>query len=292
MSLTKNKSYTCNLPSPKPFITRYFKHRFVTDVSAKYCLDQYQFIHSNGLIVVGLAPTHPALLPPQYRLQYNVHPKTPEHFSNFEYLTQESYEGYSITKVDFGVGSANREQQTIRGKKKRGALFIEPNTVICHIHTSGGAVYSFHSCISGNLRGFLDSVRYLSPFEYLHHTTRHRHQKHISPFFEPSILAAAERRLAELPQEQPLEEAHATLQPQPPIDDSTHPNQPIKREESSSETTFDVVAASAFACPRTDCPTRLTHESLFQFFSNKGNKQWQKKWMNGLGMFESEKASG
>jgi len=81
-------------------------------------------VHSNGLVVVGVTSFHPLLAA-----------KSP------------------VVKVSFTTGKNKRDLADLKpkGKKKKGALFTQAETVICEVTVASGKVYSLRACIRGSL---------------------------------------------------------------------------------------------------------------------------------------------
>ena len=80
--------------------------------------DQYVSIHTNGVCVVGLAPTHPLV---------------------------DRTRGLIISSID------QRAVKAISGKKKRGALFCQPDTVLFTATCTDGSVFKVRAGIGGKL---------------------------------------------------------------------------------------------------------------------------------------------
>lgn len=101
---------------------RYFTRIFRTDIKGKLCEDQCVLQHSNKICVVTVAPSHPLL-------------KCKE-----------------ITNVNFQVSTkVNRLDNKVSGKGKKGAQYLQPESLICEVTCSSGAKYSLYSCIKGKL---------------------------------------------------------------------------------------------------------------------------------------------
>jgi len=84
--------------------------------------DQYANLHSNGLVVVGVASSHPLL-------------------------------AAGVKTVSFATGKNKRDLADMkpRGKKKRGTLFLQPDTAICEVTCENGATYTLRGAVKGNL---------------------------------------------------------------------------------------------------------------------------------------------
>ncbi|CAM9126298.1 unnamed protein product [Scytosiphon promiscuus] len=96
----------------------------LSDAFGQEGVEQCLSFHPNGLAVVQLAPTHPAV-----------------------------GEGDSaVVSVDFDAGGCNvLESATVKGKKKKGALQLHPTTVICAVTTRTGKQYKVCTGIAGEL---------------------------------------------------------------------------------------------------------------------------------------------
>lgn len=85
-------------------------------------MDQYISFHSNKLCIVGLSPFHPALQP-QASVSSNetcAHP---------------------IIAVNFDVANKNRLENVVKGKKKKGGIWLEPHSPICSLECRNGNSY-------------------------------------------------------------------------------------------------------------------------------------------------------
>ena len=78
--------------------------------------------HSNRLCVVGLHPTHGI-------------------FKN----------KLAISSINFHIGKTDRLNSKIHGKKKKGAQWLENNSVLCEITCSDNSVWKVYSCVRGSL---------------------------------------------------------------------------------------------------------------------------------------------
>ncbi|KAA6361821.1 MAG: hypothetical protein EZS28_042652, partial [Streblomastix strix] len=136
------------------------------------------YLHSNGIYVIGIAPSN--------------------------IILQCVSSGNTITKINFDIGNAARDKSRVHGKHKRGALTVEPSTVICEVNMSNGVIFPvFAGCngflLESNMRfaeqptllaekpstdgfiaiidpkpDFLRQARFLSEIEYLQHINEHR----------------------------------------------------------------------------------------------------------------------
>lgn len=77
-------------------------------------------IHSNGICIIGIAPTHPAM-----------HKK--------------------IDSVSFNIGNFDRSQNEVSGKSKKGGMILQENSSLCRITCADGSEYIVISCMQGKL---------------------------------------------------------------------------------------------------------------------------------------------
>ncbi|KAG7389656.1 Mitochondrial inner membrane protease ATP23 [Phytophthora boehmeriae] len=98
-------------------IERYYTEMFSCDTRGKTMEDQYVHMHSNRLCVVGIAASHPAMQA-------------------------------GIESVEF---TQNILESKVTGKKKKGGLFLLPNTALCVVKCKSGREYTLYSCIRGSL---------------------------------------------------------------------------------------------------------------------------------------------
>lgn len=85
-------------------------------------LDQYAHCHSNGLACLGLAFRHVIL-----------------------------QQNKTIVKVNFDIGKKDKSTIAVSGKKKRGALWLEPHMKVCELECSDGTVYPFRAGVAAKL---------------------------------------------------------------------------------------------------------------------------------------------
>eukprot|EP00743_Colponemidia_sp_Colp-15_P009796 GILK01010730.1.p1 GENE.GILK01010730.1~~GILK01010730.1.p1 ORF type:complete len:198 (-),score=15.24 GILK01010730.1:97-690(-) len=103
-------------------VDRYYQHHFQLDVGGNFGEDQYINLHSNKLIVVGLAPSHVL-------------------FSG----------NAEITSVNFNVDNQDRMSNAVRGKRKKGGFYLEPHSTLCEITCADGRVFRPKSVVRGHL---------------------------------------------------------------------------------------------------------------------------------------------
>ncbi|CAN0537222.1 unnamed protein product, partial [Ectocarpus sp. 8 AP-2014] len=95
---------------PGCIVRQDFDCAVLSDAFGQEGVEQCLSFHPNGLAVVQLAPTHPA-----------------------------------VGAVDFDAGGCNvLESATVKGKKKKGALQLRPTTILCNVKTRGGKEYKVH----------------------------------------------------------------------------------------------------------------------------------------------------
>ncbi|EGG18069.1 hypothetical protein DFA_06736 [Cavenderia fasciculata] len=100
-------------------IERYYDQYFSIDNQGKENEDQYINQHSNGVFVVGLAPTHPIIS-----------------------------EQKSILKIEYSQAALNN---VFSGSGKKGAVKMNKETAMCTIHCVDGTSYSIYPCVKGKL---------------------------------------------------------------------------------------------------------------------------------------------
>lgn len=83
---------------------------------------QRVYNHSNGVILVGLAPTHPALQPPR-----------------------------RVTAVRFDGGKRDLSKSDVKGKRKRGGTFMQNHDRLCEVDCDDGTTYTLRACVRGSL---------------------------------------------------------------------------------------------------------------------------------------------
>eukprot|EP01132_Coremiostelium_polycephalum_P007956 gene7956-9786_t len=98
-------------------IERYYTQYYMIDVSNKINEDQYINQHSNGLCIIGIAPSHPVL-------------------------------SKDIIKIEFKENLLNNE---VSGTSKKGGFRLQKETIVCEIQCSDSTTYSLRTCIKGKL---------------------------------------------------------------------------------------------------------------------------------------------
>mmetsp|Transcript_23914 Transcript_23914/g.52234 ORF Transcript_23914/g.52234 Transcript_23914/m.52234 type:complete len:183 (+) Transcript_23914:146-694(+) len=113
---------------PKTCVERDYEALYALDLGGEQGHDQVVYRHPNGLCVICLAATHPLV------------------------RREGTVEGDSALKIDFDVGKTSRLDSQPTGKRKRGAMRVHPNTVLCNITCATGAVtYPARACVKGKL---------------------------------------------------------------------------------------------------------------------------------------------
>ena len=82
-------------------------------------LDQYYFVHSNGLVLIGIWETHDLIV-----------------------------NQYKISKIVFDLWAERRHLERdwkVTGKKKHGASHLQEKSVICEIRCENGKNYKIRS---------------------------------------------------------------------------------------------------------------------------------------------------
>eukprot|EP00752_Nemacystus_decipiens_P016378 g14640.t1 len=113
-----------NTDLPGCIVRQDFHCAVLSDVLGQQGVEQCLSFHPNGLAIVQLSPTHPAV-----------------------------GDGDSaIVAVDFDAGGCNMlESAVVKGKKKKGALQLHPATMLCSVTTRGGKEYKVCTGIHGEL---------------------------------------------------------------------------------------------------------------------------------------------
>ncbi|GAQ92067.1 hypothetical protein KFL_009160030 [Klebsormidium nitens] len=112
-----------NLPErPVPAVQRNFTQYFALDVNGIQGHDQYIYRHPNGLCIVGLAPSHPALQP-----------------------------GRNIQRVDFNLKKDGKGHEDMKGKLKRNAQPLQANSHLCKVVMDDGMVFNVRYGLQGVL---------------------------------------------------------------------------------------------------------------------------------------------
>jgi hypothetical protein len=96
--------------TPLSMVQRYYTRLYAPDMGGVRGDDQFVYLQSNRICIVGLAPSH----------------------SFFR-------EGHTATKIEFASQVADMH---ISGKRKKGVVFLEPYQVVATIHTTSGKVFS------------------------------------------------------------------------------------------------------------------------------------------------------
>lgn len=104
------------------FTERYFEPKYLIDPLGRIGEDHCVLVHSNRICILTLAPTHPILA---------------------------SKKG--ISNINFKIANKNRLENTVQGKRKRGAQGLDPMSVLCIIECEDGRSYSLRSCVYGKL---------------------------------------------------------------------------------------------------------------------------------------------
>lgn len=109
-----------------PTVTeRYFTPKYVmgADIKNRAKEDHKILFHSNKIAVLTLAELHPIL-----------------------------YKQKTVHSVNFNMGKhMNREESTVKGKRKRGGHWLEPYSPVCCISCTDDSLYTVYSCIRGHL---------------------------------------------------------------------------------------------------------------------------------------------
>ncbi|EFA76734.1 hypothetical protein PPL_09485 [Heterostelium album PN500] len=98
-------------------IERYYDQYYAIDIAGKENNDQYINKHSNGVCVVGLAPTHPALTKSMVKIEY----------------------------------TGDLENNQTQGTQKKGAFKLHRDTIVAYITCDDNSTYPIYSCVKGKL---------------------------------------------------------------------------------------------------------------------------------------------
>ncbi|CAM9256999.1 unnamed protein product [Ectocarpus sp. 4 AP-2014] len=122
-----------NTDLPGCIVRQDFHCAVLSDAFGQEGVEQCLSFHPNGLAVVQLAPTHPAV-------------------GNGDRQERRAYCSTAIVALDFDAGGCNvLESATVKGKKKKGALQLRPTTILCNAKTRGGKEYKVCTGTSGEL---------------------------------------------------------------------------------------------------------------------------------------------
>ena len=80
-------------------------------------------VHSNGICVLSVAPTHPAI-------------QTPGQIASIAYRSHDA---------------KNLTQTAVSGKRKHGAVFMTPRDMVCTLTLSDGSTVSLYACIRASV---------------------------------------------------------------------------------------------------------------------------------------------
>ncbi|ETV97917.1 hypothetical protein, variant [Aphanomyces invadans] len=100
-------------------VDRYYTRMYAADIMGEPSEDQFINMHSNRLCVIGIAPGHAIFT-----------------------------RGLTVIAIDF---EPTIVESKVSGKKKKGGVWLNPDTVLCRIKCSTGDVFAFRSCIRGAL---------------------------------------------------------------------------------------------------------------------------------------------
>ncbi|XP_065840330.1 protein Abitram-like [Oscarella lobularis] len=107
-----------------PFLDRYFTRAYAVDTKDRLDEDTCVLQHSNKMCVICLAPSHPIVTSPCRK----------------------------VLKVDYKISeSTDRTANVVKGKRKRGAQWLNPLSPLCIITCDDGSQYTVYSCIRGSL---------------------------------------------------------------------------------------------------------------------------------------------
>ncbi|KAG9415892.1 Mitochondrial inner membrane protease ATP23 [Aphanomyces cochlioides] len=107
-------------------VDRYYTRLYAADIMDKPNEDQFVNMHSNRLCVIGIAPGHCI-------------------FTHSLTVTSITYE-------------SSVQDSKVTGKKKKGGVWLNPDTVVCRVTCSNDQTFSFRSCIRGALIEINDNL--------------------------------------------------------------------------------------------------------------------------------------
>lgn len=111
---------TAQARSTRPKFANAVERTYASATSA--LLHQVVHNHSNGVVVVGVAPTHPMFA-----------------------------ESRSVISVSFEAGKRDLTKNEVVGKRKRGGQFMQEDDKLCVITCSDGSTHMMRACIRGIL---------------------------------------------------------------------------------------------------------------------------------------------
>ncbi|ETV80815.1 hypothetical protein, variant [Aphanomyces astaci] len=92
-------------------VDRYYTRMYAADIMGEPSEDQYVNMHSNRLCVVGIAPGHCIFT-----------------------------RGLTVKAVDF---EPSMVESKVTGKKKKGGVWLNPDTVVCRVTCTNGETFNF-----------------------------------------------------------------------------------------------------------------------------------------------------
>ncbi|KAK3802179.1 hypothetical protein RRG08_004469 [Elysia crispata] len=107
---------------PPSVVDRYFQKRYKTDVQGNPGEDQLILTHSNRICVICIAQSHPIIC-----------------------------EKKIISKINFQGDGWSRLENTVTGKNKRGAQWLERMAPLCCVTCTDGSVFTLCCCVKGQL---------------------------------------------------------------------------------------------------------------------------------------------
>ncbi|GFO36493.1 family with sequence similarity 206, member a [Plakobranchus ocellatus] len=111
-----------SIARPPSVVDRYFQKRYKTDIEGKACEDQLILTHSNRICVICIAKSHPILA-----------------------------EGKTVSKVSFEGDGWSRLENTVVGKNKRGAQWLERTAPLCLVTCTDKSIFTLICCVKGQL---------------------------------------------------------------------------------------------------------------------------------------------
>jgi hypothetical protein len=57
----------------------------------------------------------------------------------------------SVVAINYDVGGTDRSQNQVKGKRKKGGIWLEVNSLLCEIRCADGYEYRVRACVRGHL---------------------------------------------------------------------------------------------------------------------------------------------
>ena len=112
--------------SPASHVATAYTRRYILNVGGHQGHDQYLLMHPNGLVVVGLAPSH-------HLLSKSRSSSSSSSSSLSLRSTTQSRTAIKLIGVDYELGGARKVASMPTGKRKRGGDIFNADDVVCRI---------------------------------------------------------------------------------------------------------------------------------------------------------------